>query len=62
MCFALPAAVNECVGCRERGRGGSPAALDQELARWFSLGVYAYAVMSNRLHIVLHVDPATAAS
>jgi hypothetical protein len=33
-----------------------------ELARWFALGVYAYAVMSNHLHLVVHVDPAAAAS
>jgi hypothetical protein len=33
-----------------------------ELARWFSLGVYAYAVMSNHLHLVVHVDPAAAAA
>jgi hypothetical protein len=33
-----------------------------ELAQWFSVGVYAYAVMSNHLHVVLHVDPAAAAA
>jgi REP element-mobilizing transposase RayT len=33
-----------------------------ELARWFSVGVYAYAVMSNHLHLVLQVDPGAAAS
>jgi len=33
-----------------------------ELARLFSIGVYAYALMSNHLHIVLHLDPASAAA
>ena len=33
-----------------------------ELARHFAVGVYTYAVMSNRLHGVLHVDPGTAAA
>jgi len=32
-----------------------------ELARWFSVGVYSYAVMSNHLHVVMHVDPGVAA-
>jgi REP element-mobilizing transposase RayT len=31
-----------------------------DLARHFAVGVYAYAVMSNHLHVVLHVDPGTA--
>lgn len=33
-----------------------------DLARHFAVGVYAYAVMSNHLHVVLHVDPGTAAA
>lgn len=28
-----------------------------EIAEVFSVGVYAYAIMSNHLHVVLHVDP-----
>jgi len=31
-----------------------------ELAEIFALGVYAYAVMSNHLHIVVRLDPALA--
>lgn len=31
-----------------------------ELADLFSIGVYAYAVMSNHVHIVVHVDPTIA--
>lgn len=31
-----------------------------ELGRSFALGVYAYAVMSNHLHVVVKLDPATA--
>ena len=31
-----------------------------ELSQWFSVGLYAYAVMSNHLHVVLHVDPSVA--
>lgn len=33
-----------------------------ELAEWFSVGVHAYAVMSNHLHVVVHVDPTAAAT
>jgi hypothetical protein len=33
-----------------------------ELAECFSVSVYSYAVMSNHLHVVLHVDPHHAAS
>lgn len=33
-----------------------------ELARHFAVGVYAYAVMSNHLHVALHVDPGAAAA
>jgi hypothetical protein len=33
-----------------------------ELARHFAVGVYAYAVMSNHLHGVLHVYPGAAAA
>jgi hypothetical protein len=32
-----------------------------ELAGIFAVGLYAYAVMSNHVHAVIHVDPATAA-
>lgn len=31
-----------------------------DLGRVFSLGVYAYAVMSNHVHVVVHVDPGAA--
>jgi REP element-mobilizing transposase RayT len=31
-----------------------------ELARYFAVGIYAYAVMSNHLHVVVHVDPGVA--
>jgi REP element-mobilizing transposase RayT len=31
-----------------------------ELARYFAVGIYAYAVMSNHLHLVVHVDPGVA--
>ncbi len=30
------------------------------LAECFAVGIYAYAVMSNHLHVVVHVDPVTA--
>jgi hypothetical protein len=30
------------------------------LAEYFAVGIYAYAVMSNHLHVVVHVDPVTA--
>ncbi len=30
------------------------------LAKSFAVGIYAYAVMSNHLHVVLHVDPSAA--
>ena len=30
------------------------------LAEYFAVGLYAYAVMSNHVHIVLHVDPQVA--
>ena len=30
------------------------------LAESFAVGLYAYAVMSNHVHIVLHVDPRAA--
>jgi putative transposase len=33
-----------------------------ELAECFTVSVYAYAVMSNHFHVVLYVDPATAAA
>jgi REP element-mobilizing transposase RayT len=33
-----------------------------ELAECFAVGVYAYAVMSNHLHVVLYVDPGAALS
>ena len=33
-----------------------------ELGTIFSLGVYAYAVMSNHLHLVVRLDPATASA
>src|SRR5690606_14676172 len=32
------------------------------LAECFAVAIHAYAVMSNHLHLVLHVDPATSAS
>jgi hypothetical protein len=32
-----------------------------ELARWFDAGVYAYAVMSNQVHVLVHFDPGVAA-
>jgi hypothetical protein len=33
-----------------------------ELAEIFAVGVYAYAVMSNHVHVVLRIDPTTAAT
>lgn len=33
-----------------------------ELAECFAVGIYAYAVMSNHLHVVVHVDPAVVAN
>ena len=33
-----------------------------ELAGVFAVGLYAYAVMSNHVHAVIHVDPATASA
>ena len=33
-----------------------------ELASIFSVGVYAYAVMSNHVHVVIYVDPGSAFS
>ena len=32
-----------------------------ELAECFAVGIYAYAVVSNHLHVVVQVDPAVAA-
>ena len=32
----------------------------RELAECFAVGLYAYAVMSNHVHVVLHVDPQVA--
>ena len=33
-----------------------------ELAENFSVGIYAYAVMSNHVHVVVRIDPQTAAA
>jgi hypothetical protein len=33
-----------------------------ELAEIFAVGVYAYAVMSNHVHVVLRIDPTAAAT
>lgn len=32
-----------------------------ELAECFAVGIYAYALMSNHLHVLAHVDPTIAA-
>ena len=33
-----------------------------ELAEIFAVGIYAYAVMSNHVHVVLRIDPVAAAT
>jgi hypothetical protein len=47
--------------CFEHRKGWVEARL-LELAGSFAVGVYAYAVMSNHLHVVLYADPGAALS